>query len=332
MRRILWVLASVLALWCLWWVAGAQAKKAAIAAWFDGQRAAGWAADYDALSVAGFPLRFDTTLSGVMLADTGAQLVWTLPGLGIAVPSWQPTRVTLTFPPEQRFATPQGALRIGSSGFAGDLALKPGPMLALQRAELAADRLDIAGPEGGAALAGPYARIVRADPAAARYGVAAGAAGLTFDARALRLIDPEGNRPATVTTLRLDMDIAFDAPLDRRSIERARPGIVEIDLHDLTGVWGRLELRAAGQLDVDPDGVPEGLIQVKAVNWRAMLAQARAAGALPEALAGPLERGLDAMAGLAGSPATLDIALTLRGGLVWLGLLPLGPAPRIALR
>lgn len=332
MRRIVGILVVLALLWGAWWLAAARAKEAAIAAWFAGQRSAGWAADYDSLAVGGFPLNLDTALTGVLLADTRAQLVWTLPELRISAPAWRPTRVTVDFPAEQRLATPGGAATLGATAFRGDLALNAGPMLALRDAGLRAKVLRISAPEGAATLDAPRLRIARIAPRENRYAVTAGADALTFDAGALRILDPGGTRPATVDTLRLELEIALDAPIDRRTLEVARPGIAAIDLADLTGIWGRLELRAAGRLTVDPDGVPAGLIQIKAVNWREMLDQARAAGALPGGVADAVERGLGAMAGMAGSPGTLDVPLSFRGGRVWLGLLPLGRAPRIVLR
>jgi hypothetical protein len=332
MRRGLWIVVLIALAWSAWWVAGARTKEAAIAGWFEARRAAGWAADYDSLGVAGFPLDFRTRMAGIVLADTRAQLAWTLPELGIAAAAWRPTRVQLAFPPDQILATPRGEVAIGSTALIGELALNTGPMLALRQAELTAAELQIADPDGTVDFAAPYARIARVAPDANRYAVTAGATSLHFDAEALRLIDPQGQRPATVDTLRLEMEVAFDAPLDRRTIEQARPAITGIALNELAGVWGQLELRAAGRLAVDPAGRPEGLIQVKAVNWREMVDQARAAGALPERLARPVEQALGAMAGLAGSAETLDIPLSFRGGRVWLGLLPLGRAPRIVLR
>jgi hypothetical protein len=331
MRRLIWVLGVAVLLWGLWWVSGAAAKRATIAGWFEARRTAGWAADYDDLAVTGFPLRFETAMTGILLADPRAQLAWNLPRLEIAMPAWRPTRIALGFPPEQSFATPAGRVEIGSRGLAAGLDLAAEPRLALQAADLSAAGLVVDTPGGTATLEAPRAQIRRIDGAIPRYAVSAGAATLGFDARALARIDPTGRRPPNVATLRLEMTVGFDAPLDLRTIEIARPAVTEIEIADLTGIWGRLELRAAGRVTIDAAGRPDGLIQIKAVNWREMIDQARAAGLLPDSLAAGTERMLGRLAGLAGNPDTLDLPLGFGRGLVWLGPIPLGTAPRIAL-
>ncbi len=146
------------------------------------------------------------------------------------------------------------------------------------------------------------------------------------------MLDPSGSLPDEVETLRLDAEIAFTAPWDRTAIEVARPQPTRIDLRELRASWGRLDLRAAGEVTVAADGTPEGTVAVKAENWREILELAVASGALPERLASTVERGLEALAGASGSPETLDAELTLRDGRIFYAFIPLGPAPRLVLR
>jgi hypothetical protein len=147
-----------------------------------------------------------------------------------------------------------------------------------------------------------------------------------------RSIDRLDGMPEEIETLRLDAVVTFDAPWDRTAIEDARPQPTSIDLRELRATWGRLDLRAAGELAVAPDGTPTGEIAVKAVNWREILDLATASGALPGSFARPLARGLEALAGTSGSPDTLDATLTFRDGRIFYTFIPLGPAPRLVLR
>lgn len=71
---------------------------------------------------------------------------------------------------------------------------------------------------------------------------------------------------------------------------------------------------------------------MKATNWREMLELAVGAGLIPEGLAPTVERGLEVLAGMSGSPETLDAPLSFRNGYVAFGPIPLGPAPRFVLR
>jgi hypothetical protein len=93
-----------------------------------------------------------------------------------------------------------------------------------------------------------------------------------------------------------------------------------------------LHLQAAGEVDVTPEGFPEGEITLKARNWRDMVALAQASGALPEGMAQTVENGLELLARMNGNRETLDVPLSFRGGRILLGPIPIGPAPVLRLR
>jgi hypothetical protein len=70
----------------------------------------------------------------------------------------------------------------------------------------------------------------------------------------------------------------------------------------MNAVWGGLILRAAGDVDVDAAGIPEGAIAIRAENWREMVAMTVRAGLLPEQMQGTVEGLLGVVAGLSGDP------------------------------
>ena len=49
-----------------------------------------------------------------------------------------------------------------------------------------------------------------------------------------RALDPAGILPARIARLRLDAEMGFTAPWDRRAIEVARPPLTVLDLADLS--------------------------------------------------------------------------------------------------
>ena len=67
------------ALWCGWWFVGRAGHVAAIETWAEDRRRAGWDVSYEELGVAGFPNRFDTTLSEVTMADPASGVAWSAP-------------------------------------------------------------------------------------------------------------------------------------------------------------------------------------------------------------------------------------------------------------
>jgi len=164
------------------------------------------------------------------------------------------------------------------------------------------------------------------------YRLGAELTGLRPTELARSALDPGRVLPETIEAMRLDAVLDFTAPWDRRAIETARPQIRDIDLKDVSANWGDVTFRAAGKLAVDAEGIPEGRITVKAVEWRRLLDMAIGTGLLADTFRPALERALELMASLEGPANTLDAPLTFENGFVSFGPIPLGAAPRLLLR
>ena len=104
--------------------------------------------------------------------------------------------------------------------------------------------------------------------------------------------------PDTFDALEMDMTIRFDRPWDRRALEDRRPQPERMDLRLVEIAWGPLRISATGGFDVDPTGLPEGTIAIRAENWRDMLRMAQTAGALPAAAVQSAENALGFLARL----------------------------------
>ncbi len=333
MRWLLMIVAALAVLWSGYWFVGAGAQERALAGWFEDRRADGWVAEHDGIAVNGFPNRFDTTISDVVLADPETGVAWRAPFFQILALSYRPNHVIAVWPGSQSVASPEERIEIAAGGMRSSLVFAPDTQLAVQRATMRLEDFRLSGETGWEA--GLDSAILATRQAAALPF----AHDIAFDAQALRLseqararLDPSGMLPDEIGTLHLEMTVEFDAPWDRQAIEIARPGIVSVDLDDLTALWGRLELRAAGELEVDAAGYPEGRITVRARNWREMLRIGAEVGLLTDGLAETLERGLSVLAGLSGGPDTLDAPLTMSNRAIFFGPIPLGPAPRLVLR
>lgn len=326
MKRLLILVVLAALAWSGYWFFGAWQLRQAQTQWFEDRRAEGWQAEYAELAVRGFPNRFDTTLTDVALADPGTGLAWEAPIFQFLRLSYRPNHLIAVWPDTQILATPERRLTIRSEDMRASLVLQPGGARALERATLAAETLQVQPERGGAwALARLNLAAAREPALEATYRL-----GLSLDG--LAPPDPPERLPQTLDALRLDATVAFDAPWDASAIAERRPQPRRIELDTAEAVWGRLVLRAAGRLDVDARGLPEGRIDVRAENWRAILDLARDTGALPTGLADNLESGLGLVAQLSGNPETLDIPLDFADGRVRLGPIPLGPAPRLVIR
>ena len=326
MKRLLILVVLAALAWSGYWVFGAWQLRQAETQWFENRRAEGWQAEYADLTVRGFPNRFDTTLTDVALADPGTGLAWQAPIFQFLRLSYRPNHLIAVWPDTQVLATPERRFTVRSEDMRASLVLQPGAARALERATLAAETLQIEPERGGAwALARLNLGVAREPAQAATYRL-----GLSLDG--LAPPDPPERLPQTLDALRIDATVTFDAPWDAAAIAERRPQPSRIELDTAEAVWGQLVLRAAGRLDVDARGLPEGRIEIRAENWRAILDLARDTGALPTGLVDNLESGLGLVAQLSGNPETLDIPLDFADGRVRLGPIPLGPAPRLVIR
>lgn len=332
-RALVIVVLLAAAGWCAWWFIGARTFDREVEAWLAERRAEGWVAEAADSAVRGFPNRFDLTLTGVELADPETGLAWSAPFFQILSLSYRPHHVIAVWPHEQTVATPFERVAVTSEEFRGSLRLADMASLALENATFVSDAVALESDAGWTASLDTGRMAVRRVPATeSTYEIGIEALGVApADATRARL-DPSESLPREIKTLRLDAEVEFTAPWDRTAIEVARPQPMRIDLRELQATWGRLDLRAAGELTVADDGTLEGEIAIKADNWREILKLGVASGAVPEALAPTVERGLEALAGASGSPDTLDAPLTFRDGRIFYSFVPLGPAPRLVLR
>ena len=334
MLRLLILIVFAATLWSVWWAIGSGGSEAATRAWFEARRAQGWAADYGAMSVHGFPSRFDTVFEDVQLADPSTGLAWTAPRFQINALSYKPNHLIAVWPATQHVATPLGSYRIDSDDMRASLVVAPDLDLALKRATLSAQSL-AALPNDGSAPIRAAALVLAAEQTESdptRYRLGLEARDVAPPVTLLRMPGSAGQLPDRLRLLKADLTVRFDKPWNMSAIEQARPQPRHIDLSLADAQWGALQLQLAGTLEIDPGGKPSGEITVKARNWRDMLALGVQSGLIAPDMAAPLENALGLMAQLKGNPQTLDIPLSFRAGQIKLGPVPLGPAPILTIR
>lgn len=332
MRKLLGLLILAVALWSGWWVVAQQGIARGLEGWLSARADEGWQAEAE-VRTSGFPLSLNTRLTGLALADPDTGLAWEAPAFAFSAPAYAPTRVTAVWPEVQTIASPFERIEIRSETMRGFLGLAPGTNLALDDSDIILENIDLrstAGWTARLASGGLVTRRLDEDPLA--HDVSFSARGLAPAEPFLRVIDPTRLLPEEITELSLEARIAFDAPWDRRAIEERRPQVTALALEGAKARWGDMALEAAGSVTVDAAGTPEGRITIRATNWREMVAVARASGQLPDGVADTLERGLELLAGLSGSPRTIDAPLGFQNGYVSLGPIPLGRAPALIIR
>ncbi|WP_243613983.1 DUF2125 domain-containing protein [Shimia aestuarii] len=331
MKRLLIVIIVLTLGWSAYWFVGATRAKSGFEDWLAARQAEGWLAETSDIAVRGFPNRFDATFSDVALADPGTGVAWEAPFFQLFALSYRPNHLIAIWPHEQVLAFPDQRVTVKSEDMKASLIVAGAPSLPLERSNLAVDALALVSEAGWSLSAETLRLAMHKDPESeATYRMALSATG--FAPPAEIAARSGAALPRTLKTVEADLSATFARPWDITALEDSRPQPTALDLHMAQLTWGRLDLHAAGQVDIDPSGYPQGEITLRATNWREIIALARQGEELPAALIDGIEQGLQLLSAMAGNPKTLDIPLNFRGGLTRIGPVPIGPAPRLILR
>lgn len=326
MRILLWIAVVLTVLWGGYWVVGSTAVERGAAQWFDDQAAAGMTAEHEDISVAGFPSRFDLTVTKPYFADPATGWGWRAPFAQVLSMTWKPWHVIAALPNDQVIEGPGQQIALTSSRMMASLRLSPSTDLPLQEVVLEGQEVeaksDLGWTVGAKSLVlamGPDA----ANPLAQRLGLQV--TDLTPDRALAALVPDLGER---ISTVHLDVTMTLTAPIDRRMAE-TQPRLTAVTVSDFRIEWGSLQVTAQGKVDRGPDGLAVGQVDFRIQNWRQIPALIVALGLMRPEMGETITRGIDALARSGKDPEVLDLPLVFADGRMTLGPLPLGPSPRM---
>ena len=333
MKQIVRLLVVLAVLWSAWWLGTGYMTRSAVSQWFATQADEGWQAEFSSISTTGYPIWNRTRIAYPTLADPQTGVAWRADWLGLESRATQPGEQLLVFPETaQRLSYFDQSLALTVNSMQARLHVDPKAQLQVFDLGLGTMAWQVSGEAGTIASGDGIALTMTQGAVAEVYDINAKVENLTIAQSARSLIRIPDALPDAVETLQLDMTVQFTRPWDLTALSENRPQPTVIKLSLAEARWGELQLLAAGQVDLNAQGIPTGTLTVKAENWRQMLALAVETGALPAELTRPTEQTLRTLARLGGNPDALDIKLTFQNGRMSVGILPLGPAPRIILR
>ena len=123
MRKLLWLVLIAAFAWSAYWFIGARTSERAMIGWLEDRRAEGWQVEYSDLSLRGYPNRFDTTLTDLVLTDPETGVSWRAPFFQIFALSYQPKHLIAVWPNEQTIATPYQTISITSEKMSASLVI-----------------------------------------------------------------------------------------------------------------------------------------------------------------------------------------------------------------
>ena len=326
MRALVWVVAAAAVTWGGYWFVGARALETAAQAWLRTQGEAGLVAGHSALSVSGFPNRFDLTVTDLRLADPASGYGWTAPFVQILSLSYKPWHIIAAFASQQQVRTPWQDLAVASDRLQGSVVIVPDTNLALDRLTLVGKGMRVTSDLGWTAgLDTLRFATRRLGGDGTRHEIGLEMLGLAPDPGIMAALP---DFPETLEKLRLDAIVTLTVPLDRRA-GQVRPRASHVDVKEVRLVWGTLVLSGSGSVAAAADGLAEGRIALRLTNWRDAMPLAVAAGLITAEVAPTWQNMLALLAAQTGTPEDLDLPLIFARGRTSLGPFPLGPAPRM---
>ncbi len=339
MRKLIVLLLLVAGLWSGYWFVGSNAIEKAANQWFADAAGQGLIAEKTALSVQGFPNRFDLTVEGLELADPDNGYGWKAPVFQIFAMTWKPWHIIAGFPLEQQISTPDEVITLTSQDMMASLRTQVSTDLPLAAVIIEGNDLAATSSAGWAVGARWVIGSIKTDEEA---GITAGVAGapdepntyvlkldvadLTPDPVALAKVTAEADLPAAISVTSFLATAQMTAPIDRH-MEDTHPMLAGFELNLLAITWGDLSIEASGSIVPDAAGFAEGRFEFDVTNWQKLVAALVATGTIKPEMSQTVENMLGAMAKQSGDPNVLKLPLIMKDGRMSVGPIPLGPAP-----
>lgn len=328
MKRLLIAILVASLGWFGYWFIGSVGIQTGYEEWFEARRADGWQAEYKALHLRGFPNRFDTTFEDIALADPNTGFAWEAPFFQLFALSYRPNHIIAVWPEDHQLSTPQSKIAIRSGSMQASAVFEPNSKLTLKRGNLAIESAEISSDAGWTLSAESLLfALSQNEETDTLYQFAFQGQGVAPPQDLQNSVLPK-----TMSALNLDASVEFDRSWDILALEQQRPQPTQISIRTADAKWGDLELQVAGDLAVDNAGVPTGSVTIRVSKWREILEIARTTQQFPQISLDTVEQGLVLMSSLTGSGENIDVTLNFKRGMVFAGPLPLGPAPKLALR
>lgn len=283
---------------------------------------------YGTLATRGFPSRFDTTVTDLVVEDPTAQVRWETPIFQLLALSYQPNNVRAYFPEEQVFVVDGDRFTLLTNEMVARGQVSASAALAFQQAEFEMLNPRLRTEDGAElALERLFAAMRLTPETTQSYDVYFEARSIVLPENIRNMIDPQNLQPPIIQSLRLDSDMVLSDPIELNSANAGAPSITSLSIKEFALTWGEMSVTAIGEVMPDRAGVLDGSVTLTARNWNEALNLAVAAGAIPEEqryIVTEIAKNLDETPDFSD---TLTVTLSIVNGEMALGGYALGPAP-----
>jgi hypothetical protein len=334
MRLLLVIVISLGAAWGSFWVWGARALEQGVVQGLADLSAGDMTAEYDALAVRGFPNRFDLTLERPRLRSETLGFAWQAPFFQTLALSYRPNSVIAVWPHDQTLELGRSRFTLRSKDLRASVTLGLAANLPLDHMVLVGQELALSADSGGQADLANMRFATRPSLVAVNsHDIGFEITDLRFDAGLRAQLGLPSEWAGGVDRLRVDATLVFDAPLDRFVMAGTRNAQIQaLTVREANLRVADIDFSAKGALTVLSDGGLDGTLTLSARPWQAGRDLIVALGLVGPKDTAQLGRMMEVMASLSPDPSALELPLRLADGMIRLGPLVLGPAPRLSPR
>jgi hypothetical protein len=324
MRRLIPMLIWAALLYSGYWVAASQLLRTGPDRAVAVLAQEGVALDFGSVTTSGFPARFDTQITDLRLVH--ADWSWQGKALDLQADSYRPLAVNLIFPQEQTLTIAGQTLRIISQDWQAEAAVRPTAMLSFDRGRVAMGHTEVMSSDGWTlGLADLTASLAHAGGGAATYDADLAARQVDLPAALRDRIDPRGVLGPQVRAITGAARLTLARPLDR-DLQGRLPDVDQVILQDLRLDWGPVTAQMSGEIAIDATGLPTGQFMLRTRQWQQVVDVLISAGVIDAAMSTTITR----LAGyMADADGMLTVPVAFQDGVTLVGLVPVGPAPRL---
>ena len=331
MRSLIFIILAAFAAYSGWWFYGQNLRQTLVAQWLEDRREEGWVADAQ-YQIKGYPNRFDSVFSNVVLSNPDRGWAWQTKEFNIAQLSYRPNHLIAIWPAAQEISGPNQMINIAGDNLRASVILQSPTSDQLERAVIEGQNINANSSTGWSFQSQSTQLAIRKTMGIDNeYTFDLDGTGFKPQMQWLSKIDNAGAFDQAFDRLRAKIGVLYTAPIALRHFENAQLSVQRYRIDNLNIIWAGMELRATGELVLDQGGFPSGQLRLDIKNWQQMVDLAVKSNAIDAALAGTIESGLSLIAALSGNKDQLKIPLNFTGKQMRLGPVPIGPAPSLRL-
>jgi hypothetical protein len=324
MRAVLWLTAAFAIFYGGYWAVGSRAVMDGTETALAELRAAGLA-NYGAVTLEGFPSRFDLTVTAPELTNLNRSVDWSASELRVYALSYRPHHIITVLPKDQTLRLGRETIRVQTDDLRASVVFGIDPALPLDHAQSVGKEMVLSSDHGWGSTLREARLALRQGASAAEQELGAEVFDLAFSGLPAEFLQRSG-LPVDGGYLRLDAVLGLDRPLDRFAPAGGLK-ITEADIRSFEADWGPIRMTGSGRIEITPSGQPEGRISLTITGWKRALPLAIELGLIRPELAPTVENALGELAKSGGDGSDLSLPLVFTGGWMSLGPVPLGPAP-----